>query len=784
MFAASVAGTIGLGLGVLCSAFTVLNAYILAPIDLPDPYSLHGVSWDTASVRRHQFSLDDFEALRDSATHFASLAAVESAVVMQDGATVQGALVTGNYFEMLGKRAAIGRTLMPGDASSPGASPVVVLSNHAWQTRYGADPAIVGTQIALGRQRFEVVGVMPRGFGLTGDEFLTFWAPLTMARAFAGIDPWSDVNAPSLTVLGRLRESATASSARAWLDVWLRQRYPAGSDDTPIAVTVEPRGTRIPMNGITLILFSLIQGAFALVLLVACANVTNLMLARALGRQQEIAVRLSLGASRWRVMRQLMIESIVLAVPASAVGFALTVITARVFPQLILATFPPGLGPVELLLEPLDPDLLVITVLCTAAVLSAVIVSVAPALRTTRTNLVRASRGEASLDVRRSRLRSGLVAMQIGACALFLVAATGLIDESTRLATPDSRLSHERVQSVRIAPELRPALIERLGSEPSIERIAAAWHPPLVTPLTSVNVVASQTRLAQSVGFMAVSPDYFPLFDIRVLQGRAFTTLEGDDSAPVALVSEATARRLWPGLDPIGQTLDIVPSTGQRPARRPTHSSVRIIGVTEDVVSGTLLDGVDSTIVYFAIGLRSPGEVSLLVRGRSDLESVKTAVTTAVNAIQRDAVFQINAISTVIGFMAWVLWAFTAAASFLGIVGLLLAFSGTYAVVSFLVTQRTREFGIRMALGASVRQIVGRIVGDMMRTAAIGIAVGLGLSIAVTRAFRSTIVIIPDVELGPYLIGAAVVLAATTVAALLPSFRTTRIDPSKALRVE
>jgi predicted permease len=765
LFAASVAATIGLGLGVLCSAFTIVNGYLLRPIDLPAPRELYSLSWDTETTQRRKFTLADFDDVRRNAPPFSALVAGQDVLVMQDEVPLNGLLVTGNYFQVLGGRPALGRWLSPADATAPGSEPVVVLSNGAWRARYGADPAIVGKQITLGRQRFDVIGVAPPGFGLRGEQRMTFWAPLTMARAFSATDP-------------------TETQARAWFDVWLRQRFTAGSDAAATASRVEFEGRRLAVNPLTVTLLALLGSAFSLVLLVACANVTNLLLARALGRQREIGVRLSLGASRWRVARQLTIESLALAVPAAAVGLALTLVTARVFPPLIVSTFPKGLGPIENLMVPLHPDIRVMALLFVAAVTSAVLVTLAPAARVTRMNLVWASRGETAMDMRRSRLRTGLVAMQIGACVLFIVGASGLIEESQRLADPDPRISYERVTDVRLAQPLRSQVAARLTADPAIERVAAAWRAPLNGPLQPIGVVASQTRIEQTAGFMVVSPEYFPLFDIRVVRGRAFTTLEGEEGAPVVLVSEATARTLWPGLDPIGQTLDLVPSRGQRATRRPAHTSVRVIGVTKDVVSGMLMNGVDATCVYFATGLNAPGELSMLVRTRGDASTARASVAAAIEAVEPDAPFQSYSLRELLGLLAWTFQAFSVTASLLGAVGLVLAFSGTYAVVAFLVTQRTREFGIRMALGATVRQIVSGMLGETLRTAAIGLGVGLAVSISLVRLFSGTIPIIPSYSLGTYAIGTGIVLAATLVAALLPSLRATRIDPSKALRVE
>ena len=616
LFSASVAATIGLGLGVLCSAVTFLNAYVLKPVDLPDPYALYGLSWNTADVRGHAFTLADVEALRDNAPQFSSLAAGQQTWVMQGDNLMAGGLVTGNYFATLGATPALGRLLTPADATAPGDRPVVVLSDHAWRSRYGADANIVGTLIELGRQRFEVVGVTPPRFGLSGEELVGFWAPLTMARAFSVADPWDPASPPSLFVVGRLRADASEPQARAAFEVWLRQRFPAGTDAVPTAVRVESRATRLPLDGPVLALFALIVAAFGLVLLVACANVTNLLLARALARQREIAVRLSLGAGRWRVARQLAIESLVLAVPASVVGLAITMVSARVVPALMLATWPRDVIAIDMLVLPIDPDARVLAVLFAAAVTSALLVSLAPAVRAARADLVQASKGGAAIDPRRSRLRTALVAMQIGACTLFLVWATGLIEQTRHIANPDTRLSHERVANVQVTGKLRAEIAERLATDPTVERVAAAMKPPLGGALESIGVVASATRLERTAGFTAVSPEYFPMLDIRIVRGRAFTAEEADQNAPVILVSEATARLLWPNLDPIGQTLEITPASVRRAARRPSHTSVRVIGVAEDVINGMLLDGIDETCIYFATSFRSPMAQTMLVRGR------------------------------------------------------------------------------------------------------------------------------------------------------------------------
>jgi macrolide transport system ATP-binding/permease protein len=784
LFAATVAVTMGLGLGLLGSAFTLLNAYLLKPIDLPDANALYGLSWDTDTTRRQRFTLADYEALQPEARRFAALAASQNVSLMQDAVSTPGLLVTGNYFELLGARPALGRLLTPSDVAAPGGAAVVVLSNRTWRSRYGSNPAIVGQRVPLGRERFEVVGVAEPHASLPGQEGVSFWAPLTMASAFPGVDPGP--NAASLGVVARAREDVTAASVSAWLDVWLRQRFPPPSDAAPVAVRVDSLATRIPLNGVTLTLFVFIMSAFGLVLLVASANVTNLMLARALTRQPEIVVRLALGASRWRVARQLIVESLVLAVPAAAAGLALVIVMARVFPALILATVPGDLMAVEEILVSLDPDWRVMAFLAAAAVLSAVLTTLVPAARLARLRLAHASRGEVSADARGSRLRSGLVAMQIGTCALFVVGAMGLLDESSRLANPQTNLSYERVSLISIDPKARAAVAARLASAAAVEQVAVTWKPPLFAgPLPTTRITAPATNIAQNIGYMGVSPEYFTLFDIPIVRGRTFTPAEAAAGAPVVVVSEATAAALWPGLDPLGQTLDLAEGAEGRIDRRLPRGRMQVIGVTEDVVSGNIFDGIDASCIYFPTVVQPLTNMSLLVRTRTDdVEALQAAVTTAVKEAAPEMPFQVLPIRRMVGLAVWIFQAFSAAASLLSVVGLIFAYSGTHAVVSFLVAQRTREFGVRMALGASAWRIVRGMLLETSRTAAIGLAAGLAVAAGLIRLSSGAAAIMPDFGARPFLVGGAIVLAATAVAALAPLRGAARIDPAQALRTE
>jgi putative ABC transport system permease protein len=467
------------------------------------------------------------------------------------------------------------------------------------------------------------------------------------------------------------------------------------------------------------------------------------------------------------------------------VGLALVTGLARVLPSVLVATWPAGQPPVENMLVPLDPDVRVIAFLAAVAALAAVLITLAPAGRLARMRLVSASRGQASSDVRGSRLRSGLVATQIAACVLFLVGAMGLVDQSSRLANPPVDLSYDRVSMLQIdTAAVRARVAARLPFEPEVERVAVSWRPPLGFSLRTTAVTASASNIGKEIGYMGVSPEYFGLFDIRILRGRTFTPPEAAARAAVVVVSKGTAEALWPGLDPLGQTLEITESSAQRPERPLPHGRLQVIGVAEDVANGSITDGIDASCVYFPIDAQGAEDMAMLVRGRSDdPDALRIAVTTALDDVARETPFRLASMQSIVAEVSLGFRLSSAVALSLGIIGLLFAYSGTHAVVSFLVAQRTREFGVRMVLGATVWRIVYEMLLQTSRTALIGLAVGLAVAAGLARLFVASA---PILEFGvrPFVVGAVIVLTAAIVAALGPLRTAARIDPAHALRAE
>jgi predicted permease len=779
LFAVSIAGTIGIGLAVLCSWFTIVNAYLFKAVRLPQPTALHGLSWDSAAHEQHTLTLTEFEALAVGNPVFAQLAAGNTVTAaMSNGQTLAGHLVTGEYFAVLGAPAALGRTLTPADLTA--SAMILVLSDAAWRRYFNADPSIVGKEIVLARARLTVIGVTRPAATLPGDENVGFWAPLTLAATFGVPDPATS-QARSLFVVGRRRTGVTANQVRAWFATWVGLRF-AGTELASVRTRTDSLATRIPLTRVTLTMFMLLTAGFGLVLLIACANVTNMLLARGLSRQRELGVRVSLGASRWRVIRQLLIESSVLAVPAAGFALLCTFATAWAFPRLVTSTIPGGAEFVTQILAPFDPDVRVLTVLVVVGLIATLVAGLSPAIQLTRTSLVDVMRGHIGPGVRVSRIRNAFVTVQIATCVLFFVAAIAFVVESRRMATDETGLDYERIVTVQAPATLSPTIAEELARRPDVVAVSAAWRPPLISPMSMLSVTP-RGGTTQSAGFMAVSADYFDTLGVRVVRGRGFTRAETEQHAALIVVSESTARLFWTGRDPLGLELDIAPPLTAL-QRQPAVRRATVVGVVDDVVNGTLLDGVARTSVYFPTTVEDPQARWLLARTRSDAAAAVNPIANALRDAHPAATLDVGTLSQYAAVQVWSFRAFSTASSLPAAIGLLLAFSGVYGVVALLMTQRTREFGIRIALGATPGRVVRSVVGQAIRTATLAAALGLLGTAGAMRGIAAISNLRPVISLSVYFAGAVIVVLAATVASLIPAMRATHLDPSSALRAD
>jgi putative ABC transport system permease protein len=786
-FAATVIATIALGLGVNTAVFTIFNAYVLTPFAISDPYTLYEFGWTTQSGRVHRFSWEEFTRLRDASTMFSEMYAERFPVVGRvDGHIAYTSLVTGNYFRMLGIGPALGRVLEPADATAPGREPVVVLSHGIWQRLYGADPTIVGRTILVQGYPCEVVGVARAGFvGLSQTPPYDLWAPITMDPA---VTDGPNVFAPGtnrLGVVGRLRPGVTRQAVEAALLVWAQHETETAADANKAAtVWMESRATPIAVSPAMLIAITPIVAAFALVLLTACANVANMMLARGLARQREIGIRLTLGAGRRRLVRQLLTESALLAVPAAAAASLVARAAVAGAARAMFATMPTGF--VEFMrLAPLEADGRVLLFTMAAAFVTAFAFGLAPALQTTRANVMQMARGDFGSDFGPARLRRALVVIQITASVTLLITSAVLVRSTQQFASVDPGIRVHDVVSIDIREPFRARVLQSLATNPEVTTVGAALPTPLNANASAVAVrLPGETRLLQT-RYRFASPEFFEVFDVPILGGRTFTADEARSGAALAIVSETAAREWWPNGDAIGRTLAIVPDARvvDPSARIRRHAIVQVIGVARDTAVDISPVGLVGAGLLLPIDPHDAGaQLTVRVKGKAEAarRSLDEALATAAPGAVRD-------IHTLTESAAGRLFPFRAASSVAGAVGILalvLTLSGVYGVLSYLVSQRSKEIAIRVALGARLGSVVGLVIAQSMRFAACGAAIGVVIALAAARMFGFHFVILQPYDPFAYCAGVVVVFAACVLASWFPARRASRIDPMTTLRAD
>ena len=783
-FALTVIGTIGLGLGLNTTLFTVFNAYVLRPLAVHDPYSLYTFLWTTKNDRFNQrFTWPEYQELcRQNFAFSESLAWQNGMAAMAErGSFVQ--VVSGNYFTMLGVGMSMGRPILEEDAV-PGSPAVAVASYTTWKNRFAADPNILGKKIYLRGVPVEVVGVArPEFLGL--DPFpAEFWVPLTLSGVVAGgADLFGPDHPARLIALLRLREDVTPQAARSALLAWARgMTADRPSDRQATGVFLELHATPVTL-GQNVVALAPIFVAFGLVLLIACANVSNMMLARALSRQREMGIRVSLGAGRTRLLCQLLTESLLLAIPAAAAGYAIGQSTVQLAKRILLSTSPPEMSRMLNFVD-LSPDSRVFGFILVAAVASTLMFGLVPAIQTTRTRLVEANRGDFSSDYRPTRLRNALVVTQVTVCALLLIVTMVVLRSQQRLMALDFGLDTHQVFDLRVADPYLQQAAEQLRGEPFVESLAAMTHAPLNGGLPGI-LVAGPRGASRLVDYDFVSPEFFNVFRIRLLRGRNFFAAEADVEAPVAIVSESAARTLWPQQEALGQTIVMPGGPGDRRGyRSPTSGNALVIGVARDALNGWLGNGGAPVCLYFPTNSRAPGIRALVLRVKGDPDAGARAIQASLDKLAPSVLDQILVMDHVLAFQSYPFRVTSGIAAFLGGVALLLTVSGIYGVLSYLVSQRTKEIGIRMALGAGSASVVRMVLRQSMRLAAVGTGVGVLLALAVAPLFAHEIEVVNPYEVAAYAGGAMLVMLAALGAAFHPARRAVRIDPIATLRCD
>jgi putative ABC transport system permease protein len=796
--ALTIVTTVALGLGLVAAVFTFFNVLVFRVDAVPNPAELFSVERpQTRDGERVRFTRPQYDALRRETSvfsdAFAELSDIDSRI---DGRMMAGTLVTGNFFHVLGVNAALGRTLTPADDERFAPRPVMVLSHRGWSRLFASDTAVIGRSLLVNGFPYEIVGVMPEGFRGLSVGPPDYWAPLSLVGQVRPIHAGKEDNV-GIDIIGRLKPGLSRRTATAGLVVWDAGRTDGVPAERRTAnITLEPRQGTVPQPVEALLLFTPLFFAFGLILMIGCANVANLLLARAVSRQREIGIRLSLGASRRRIIRQLLTESLLLALASAALGFAISRVVLEATIYAVTSTMAPELAEIVRLSAP-AADWRVLMFLLSGGIASTVFFGLAPALQATRLELVRTMRGELTRDSRPGRARNALIGVQVGASALLLICAAVFLRSALAASTVDPGVRTADTVIVEIVNEpFRGAMVQAVMAEPSVAAVAASSPDPLSRPRVAFAEISASAGPAadrpagkSTVAYKFVSPEYFEVLGIRVSRGRGFTQAERTGDAAVAVVSESTARQLWPNADAVGQVLRLEADPNSETPRRDEPAlpsrTFTVVGVTRDVAVFRLAQFKDAG-VYLPTNA-AIAKTSLTVRVHGDPEQARRALLQRLTTIDPNMglVLTMRTVARMETYFLQIAFWLTFG---LGGLALVLTLSGLFSVLSYVVAQRTKEIGVRMALGATTRNVVGLVLSQSLRPVVVGLVAGGGLAAALAIVLMSTPAaaqigtIVHVFDPVAYAASLLFIVSACVLAAWAPAWRAARIDPIATLR--
>ena len=775
-FTAMAAAALVVAIGLNTSLFTVFNAVALKPWPIPHPDRAIVVFSESAGGRATGVSPVEYRLLRDQARTVRLVAIFPLRVQFggdSEDANSPARLVSANYFDVLGVGLRLGRGFLPDEDQAGAPRPVVVLGDAAWRQRFGADTGVIGRQVLLNGVPFTVVGVaVPDATDSPLESRRPLaWMPLAVSPLLNPNQPFARdlLTSPGhccVQVAGRLVAGASRTTAAAELTT-LDQQFRVGqhqTDPSRVLVADTTLSTQ-PDAGRVMPIFARLFGGVLLLLLLACANVGNLQLARAMSRRREISIRVSLGASRLRVVRQLLTEGAVLAVGAGA----LSIYVAYVLPPFLLAQLPGGEDAVSLRL---GPDLRVLLFTATISLLACGLFSLAPALRGTcvTAEAVRGGRPEAVTGP--VRLRTALLAIQVAISTVLLVAAGLLVRGVLHASTFDVRYQTKEVVAASLqlprgaySPQATHALLMNLQqalASADVGPVGTTTIVPLAHSTTSeggIRLASEPVSAGRTVDLQTVSPAYFDVLDLPVVSGRAFTAADGGDAL---VVNETLARTLWPGGVAVGRTFVAGDNTGQ------------VVGVVKDAYL-TSLDRVPPTI-FQQDRAESP---QLVLRDRP---GARQRVRAIMAGLDRRAIVTFHLLSDNLREYLRASIVGAAMAASLGLAGLGLAAIGVFGVFSYIVSERSREIGIRLAIGARARDVVRLVLGRTSGALGAGLVAGVGLSLVASPILRSVLYGVSPRDPLALVAGAAMLTAAALVATVVPVRRALRVDPAVTLR--
>jgi predicted permease len=787
--------TLALGIGANTTIFSWINSTLLNPVPgLSSPREIVALSLGKEGDDPFPFTYPDLEAIRDGQQSFVGITALNITAMSLTGKgkpeRVWGALVSANYFDVLGVRPVLGRGFLPAEDEKPGGAPVAVISYRMWQTHFGANPGVVGQTIEINEHSYTIVGVTPAVFqGSQTGVRLEIWVPIMMdAQLMPQGSLLHDHHYFWLFVMGRLRPGVQPEQAQQEMTVLLRREvknYPdehRGHDSVAVyPLWRSPFG----LNQFLSTLLPMLMAIAGFVLLLACANVANLMLVRSVARRREIAIRMSLGASRWRLVRQLLVESLMLALAGGVIALLLTSWTAGTLMKFVPTTdFPISLG------IPVDRAVLLATMVI--SVLAGVIFGILPALRSSSeapVTVLKEDTGSTSGGLRKARLASGLVVAQISLSLLLLI-CSGLFIRSFMSAQKINTGSNSH--NVLIASydlftagysnengaEFDRQLVAKLEALPGVQSVALSDRVPLQLggPSTSVKPQGYVLRPNESMETQvaAITPNYFQTMQIPLVKGRDFTLQDTMSSQRVAIVSETFVNRYWPNQEALGKQLN----------SDLTHEWFTVVGVARDSKVNSLNEKPTPFLYLPQYQIYRP-TIIIIARTTGDPLALARTVEETIHGLNADlVVFDVTTLELREQFATF---GQRIAGTFVGAFGLLalvLAAVGIYGVTAYTTRQRTHEIGIRMALGANRQEILRLVLGHGLRLTLAGIVLGLAASFALTRYLGSLLLGITSTDALTFSSVAVLLCAVALLASLIPARRAMRVDPIVALRYE
>ncbi|HXI92543.1 MAG TPA: ABC transporter permease [Blastocatellia bacterium] len=783
--------TLALGIGATTAIFTVVNAVLLRPLPYAEPDRIMALWPDRPGSSFSGVSESKFVFWREQSQSFEGVAAtagIGSGVNLSGGnepEVVSGVRVSADFFRVLGVHPAIGRDFTQQE-DSPSGDRVVILTDSLWRRRFGGDPSLADKTVSINAKDYTVVGVMPPGFRY--GEQVELLVPMRT-------NPASREEGHNYTVLARIKPGVSQAQAVADMKVVFdrfKDAYPKMLWRQEEGIRVEPYLASLTADSRPLLLIML--GAVGFVLLIACANVANLQLTQAASRASEMAVRQALGASWWRIARQLLTEGVLLAVVGGLGGLLLASWGTEALAAFLPADLIPRSGEISF-------DWRVLTFALSAAVLTGLIFALAPAVKAARVDVNHALKqggGKGAIGDDRGRMRSALVVSEIALALVLLIGAGLLIRTFVSLRRVDPGFDPRNVLTFEVAPnglqynttakhvDYSTRALERIKALPGVEAAAVTSNLPLGRWLNLTVEVDGRPNSERSTEIRMITPEYFEVLRMRLLQGRRFDENDTAGSEPVVIVNEAYANRVLKDTDPLGQRLIV-----QRTPK--TTRSYQVVGVVSDLKQFGLNSPAPAAV--FVPLAQVPDDVLLIAR---QFVTIKFAIRTAVDpltlasTVKRemlnvDSLLPVTNIQSLDQIVSLSLARDRFNTALLGLfagIGLVLAVIGIYGVVAYSVMQRTREIGIRVALGARSGDVLKLVVAQGMLPALIGVVIGLGGAFALTRLLSTFLFGVTPTDTITYVATALLLTAVALGACFVPARKATRVDPMVALRYE